>query len=957
MTYLGESGTSYDLEPNPITSGGEGAIHNIIGAKNVLAKLYNSKALASPELCDKIIFLAKMRPDPEILRQIAWPLDVLRDYSGNFVGFIMSRLKIDQELGEVYEYTQWQKPDISCAANIQIAQNICAVIDSIHSAGVVFGDFNPRNIGVAKNGLVAFLDTDSYHIVGGAQEFRCKVAFPGYVAPELLEATEIFTKNTGIKQAYDTMPLPTFTQESDCFALAVHIFKLLMNGYSPFEGLPIAADVASAHRSMGNKAVLEDAYAFKKGYKHASPAVLPMSALPKYISDLFERAFINGRKNPKARPSALEWYEAVTQYQSDLVSCPHNSNHAYYKKLKTCPYCEADERYSKALGLPLPIKNPTGFQKPRLKQRSFRKAPPVHKPKSQALYNFWKSASKNLTDAAIWLHIIGTIAAFAFAFVIVEDLANNGLFLAILLGFVAAQFVVFRLMYKGTLFSRCVLLFLTWLYAIWSVYSTPINLRSEEDLFFLDFPIFVLSLFSEGFFRIVFDSFKLIIEIYGFLSVFGIIGALGGVLAALILFLISLRDAALFIWEQLREYFFIFQNAFSTGKNLTPMLAVVLLPVLALVAVFFFLTPMAFYFVGGMAANLRLTVGTAANLSFGGFPLWYIMAATATEAALPFAIITGAALIFLALILNFNLTAFYRLAYFFIIAFGIALFAPLIKEPNGVFINYASSALNWLLISPVITFLIAHILTNQAAIVLQVSDDDAIKNWLKRMPYLYILVLAIAGNMRNKEILPNLGISFWEEALYAVLIPMLAFALARKIFNSMFSFGDAPKYGNGKTGALALFCVAVVILNIINPFSAEGVYEGSISNSNSSNNQTPPTVAPIIQNEIEFTVDSETARVNGQNRSLEFRAFALEEKIMLPLREVAGMLNADLQWLEETREIFLGFRGRAFIISADDPRIQIIETVTYAPGELVARELGLEFFEGYPYFIFIFFDD
>lgn len=39
------------------------------------------------------------------------------------------------------------------------------------------------------------------------------------------------------KCAYEKTPLDTFTKETDYFALAIHIFKLLNNGFTPFNGI------------------------------------------------------------------------------------------------------------------------------------------------------------------------------------------------------------------------------------------------------------------------------------------------------------------------------------------------------------------------------------------------------------------------------------------------------------------------------------------------------------------------------------------------------------------------------------------------------------------------------------------------------------------------------------------------------------------------------------------------
>lgn len=49
---------------------------------------------------------------------------------------------------------------------------------------------------------------------------------PGYVAPELIKACKGTT--------YADCPGPTFTEETDNFSLAIHCFRMLMNGCHPF---------------------------------------------------------------------------------------------------------------------------------------------------------------------------------------------------------------------------------------------------------------------------------------------------------------------------------------------------------------------------------------------------------------------------------------------------------------------------------------------------------------------------------------------------------------------------------------------------------------------------------------------------------------------------------------------------------------------------------------------------
>lgn len=345
MILKGLSGRSYQLAEKPFSSGGEGDIYGIAGMAGGVVKVYHADRITR-ELEEKLQVMSARMPSRGILSQIAWPLDVVYGLNGAFQGFVMSRLDITDELGAVYAYPP--KKNISYKAKVIIAQNICAVISEIHRAGFVFGDFNPKNIGIDLNTCrVAFLDTDSYHIVDGNRVYRCKVCLDGYVAPELLKKCEPYKTD-----AYARTPLPTFTRETDNFALAIHIFRLLMNGYTPFNGIPENQSASTASPGTGNQAIKRDNYCFKPGNKPQSAAVPPLSVLPREIGELFTRAFIHGRTDPGRRPSAVEWHRALLNYEASLVSCPNNPAHLYQRGLPSCPWCEADARYTALLAGP-----------------------------------------------------------------------------------------------------------------------------------------------------------------------------------------------------------------------------------------------------------------------------------------------------------------------------------------------------------------------------------------------------------------------------------------------------------------------------------------------------------------------------------------------------------------------------------------------------------------------------
>jgi serine/threonine protein kinase len=229
------------------------------------------------------------------------------------------------------------------------------VISAVHNAGYVFGDFNPRNIGVdISSGKVAFLDTDSYHVFDKSKNrhYRCKVCADGYAAPELLEAcaNHKATNPNDSKELYEKTPLPTFTEKTDNFALAIHIFKLLMNGFTPFGGIIETVKPSRASPSQGNAAIRRNEYSFKPGYKPMSPAVPPLDIFPLEIADLFTRAFlVIGSVNPSQRPTSIEWHQALSRYENTLVDCKTNKLHQYDRKNKICPFCEADTRYQSSI--------------------------------------------------------------------------------------------------------------------------------------------------------------------------------------------------------------------------------------------------------------------------------------------------------------------------------------------------------------------------------------------------------------------------------------------------------------------------------------------------------------------------------------------------------------------------------------------------------------------------------
>ena len=164
MEYFGRK-RIYKLG-NKIAEGGEGTIYSIEGDESSVIKIYFN---ADNEIEQKIEFMCSNPPAGSVLYDLAWPTDVIRDgATDKFLGFVMPKLITDCELSHLYKYNDPKAgipPVMDYKKRISVAINLCKVIDAVHKAGYIFGDFNPLNIGVnLTNANIGFFDADSFHI-------------------------------------------------------------------------------------------------------------------------------------------------------------------------------------------------------------------------------------------------------------------------------------------------------------------------------------------------------------------------------------------------------------------------------------------------------------------------------------------------------------------------------------------------------------------------------------------------------------------------------------------------------------------------------------------------------------------------------------------------------------------------------------------------------------------------
>ena len=405
-----------------LIDGGEGYIYEVAEDPKLLMKIYKEtdslgEPVITPELIKKLQFMVENPPSVLIEKGIiAWPLELVYsgvsaaqeggelkpsasadtvlpedspasvDHEGEsercVSGFVMPKLDMDEHLQRVYGY---RHPQLDAAeyskfpsvqSRISIAINLCAALHELHKVGYVVGDFNHRNIGVNYNtGQIYFVDCDSFHITDfQGNVYRSNVIMAGYLAPEIISHCS-YERAEGRYYNLDKVSPPTFTKESDLFCLAIHIFKLLMNGVDPFRGVKSDATGSTASPFVGNDAIERDAYVFKPGNKPSAVFCPPVESVPPEIFSLFDKAFIQGKSDPGARPDAEKWYYALTRFlTNDLAQCPKDPKHQYYKQLPQCPYCAADHQHMAAQGTDyaasLPIRPVNLSSEPVLRQQA-----------------------------------------------------------------------------------------------------------------------------------------------------------------------------------------------------------------------------------------------------------------------------------------------------------------------------------------------------------------------------------------------------------------------------------------------------------------------------------------------------------------------------------------------------------------------------------------------------------
>jgi hypothetical protein len=308
-----------------LASGGEAEIFALASDAARVLKLYRKP---TPERERKLRAMLRAVPDdPQRHRNhisICWPEEIIFDSAGAAVGFLMPMLEMRTHRAVAIYWNPEDRalvaPGFTWKYLCIAASNIASMVELIHKMGHVVGDLNEENILVNNRALATVVDCDSMQIrdPDSGELFRSSVTREPYISPEAI-GVELAT--------YDR------SEHDDCWALAVLVFQMLMEGHHPANGIGHPEERAVRVQRGFFPMIGEP------GFRPPKYAV-SFELLPESLKALFLRCFRDGFRTPAARPTAYEWRCELQHLGGALSQCTSVETHWHSPHLASCPWCE-----------------------------------------------------------------------------------------------------------------------------------------------------------------------------------------------------------------------------------------------------------------------------------------------------------------------------------------------------------------------------------------------------------------------------------------------------------------------------------------------------------------------------------------------------------------------------------------------------------------------------------------
>ena len=339
------SGSSVEVDDTPLGSGSMGIVYGVRDGTQVV-KLFKKPSPQLAEFMGRVIDAYNCTRDPIDARGrywntlYVWPTELVEKPS---LGLLMPRFP------EGFLNLKWlfaPKNNASLPAEsrkwnrrVLITWRLAQAVQRFRMYGLAHSDLSHNNVlANPKTGEVRIIDIDG--LVAAEFNQPQVLGTPRYIAPEVMAGTAAPSVAT------------------DLHALAVLIYQLLLFKHpllGPFEyGMdPFEPDEIEA-KQLGREGI----YIEHPTDTRNRPKNLPFSArmLGGQLAKLFERAFIDGLRDPAKRPTPLEWRIALGRLTDRLITCSNpNCDERYYPVVRHtstgCPWCNT--QLSVPGGLPI----------------------------------------------------------------------------------------------------------------------------------------------------------------------------------------------------------------------------------------------------------------------------------------------------------------------------------------------------------------------------------------------------------------------------------------------------------------------------------------------------------------------------------------------------------------------------------------------------------------------------
>ena len=306
-------------------SGGEGAVHEVVGRPDMAAKIYHEPI--SVERAQKIAIMAG-RVSQDLRRMTAWPAELIFADGGLPTGFLMPKVDGHKDVHKLYspKSRKAEFPAADFKFLVHAAANVARAFATVHDAQCVIGDVNHGGITVAQDATVKLIDCDSFQVSANGRTYLCEVGVPTFTPPELQGRPF-----RGVVR----------TANHDNFGLAVILFHLLFLGRHPFAGrylgrgdMPIETAIQQFRFAYGATS--------KQAQMEPPPHVPSLMTMSPTITSLFERAFSKAGANSTLRPQATEWITALAELNKQLARCKNEQNDLYPSTVSSCPWCQVE---------------------------------------------------------------------------------------------------------------------------------------------------------------------------------------------------------------------------------------------------------------------------------------------------------------------------------------------------------------------------------------------------------------------------------------------------------------------------------------------------------------------------------------------------------------------------------------------------------------------------------------